>query len=499
MNIAQWLHRSAAALPLHPALFHGTQPMDSYQGFAARAASLAQRLNSRGMAPGDRVALCMANHPDDLVALFAVWWAGGVVVPVNAKLHPKEAAWIVGHAASRIVLTDRDHAAGLRQAGMTAEILVREEGLTVPGLAGALPPPASRGQDDLAWIFYTSGTTGTPKGAMLSHGNLVAMSLSYLADVEDVGPQDCMLYAAPLSHGAGLYALVHVLRGARHCVPLSGGFDGAEVLSLARALGRVSLFAAPTMVRRMTEAALALGQDGTGLKTVVYGGGPMYQADLLRAMRVMGPRFAQIYGQGESPMTITVLTAADHGTAQAPGARIASVGRPHAVADVRVTRDGQPVPPDTPGEIEVRGPMVMLGYLNDPAATARSLRDGWLLTGDIGSLDAAGYLTLTDRSKDVIISGGSNIYPREVEEVLLTHPAVHEASVIGLPDPEWGEVVVAAIVVTGACPGLEAELDRLCCDSIARFKRPKRYLRLPDLPKNNYGKILKTELRRQLT
>jgi long-chain acyl-CoA synthetase len=333
---------------------------------------------------------------------------------------------------------------------------------------------------------------------MLSHGNLVAMALAYLADVEEITPDDCMLYAAPLSHGAGLYALAPVLRGARHCVPLSGGFDGAEVLTLAHALDRVSLFAAPTMVRRMTEAAVADGQDGAGLKTVIYGGGPMYQADLLRAMRVLGPRFAQIYGQGESPMTITVLPKADHGIAEAPGPQIASVGRPHAVADVRVTRGGEPLPPGTPGEIEVRGPMVMLGYLDDPTATARNLRDGWLVTGDIGSLDAAGYLTLTDRSKDVIISGGSNIYPREVEEVLLSHPAVREASVIGLPDPEWGEVVVAVIVAPGEFPGLEADLDRLCCDSIARFKRPKRYLRLPDLPKNNYGKILKTELRRQL-
>lgn len=499
MNVAQWLYRSAVSRSRQPALFHGTQPLESYHGFAARAAALARDLGNRGLCPGDRVALCMANHPDYLIALFAVWWAGGVVVPVNAKLHPKEAGWIISHASCGLVLADADLAEGLHDTGTAAQILLREAVLSAPAPEGAVPRPAPRGQDDLAWVFYTSGTTGTPKGAMLSHGNLVAMSLSYLADVEDVGPLDCMLYAAPLSHGAGLYALVHVLRGARHCVPLSGGFDGAEVLALARALDRVSLFAAPTMVRRMTEAALAHGQDGTGLKTVIYGGGPMYQADLLRAMRVMGSRFAQIYGQGESPMTITVLPKADHGTAAAPGLRIASVGRPHSVADVRVTRDGQPVPPGTPGEIEVRGPMVMSGYLDDPASTARSLRDGWLLTGDIGSLDEAGYLTLSDRSKDVIISGGSNIYPREVEEVLLTHPSVREASVIGVPDPEWGEVVVAVIVAPGECPGLEAELDQMCCDSIARFKRPKRYLRLPDLPKNNYGKILKTELRRQLT
>ncbi|GAA2814921.1 long-chain acyl-CoA synthetase [Aminobacter aminovorans] len=497
MNLANWLHRSALTRPDHTALLHGNRQVETYQGFAARAARLARLLEDRGVAPGDRVAIWMGNHPDYLIGLFAVWWAGGIAVPVNAKLHPHEAAWIVQHSESHIVLSDADHST-LLAAVVSVEVLdIRQA--AIAGSSQARPSPQPRGQDDLAWIFYTSGTTGTPKGAMLSHGNLVAMSLAYLADVDDVQHDDCMIYAAPLSHGAGLYSLVHVLRGARHCVPLSGGFDGAEVLELACSLDRASLFAAPTMVHRMTEAVLQGAGDGQGLKTVIYGGGPMYQADLAKAMQVLGPRFTQIYGQGETPMTITVLTTSDHGSFNEPGPQIATVGRPHSVVDVRVTLDGELVPPGTPGEIEVRGPTVMQGYWNDDVAGAGSLRNGWLLTGDIGEMNAAGYLTLTDRSKDVIISGGSNIYPREVEEVLLTHPDIREASVIGLPDPEWGEIVVAIIVAEGEVPNLEKELDRLCCDSIARFKRPKRYVRLPDLPKNNYGKILKTELRRMVS
>lgn len=493
MNIADWLHRTAARSPDHPALFSGTRPCATYAGFAQQAAGLAAALQRHGVQPGDPVALYMRNQPEYLIGLFAIWWHGAVAVPVNAKLHPQEAAWIVTHSGSRLVLSDTDHA------GPLAETRVGVPILTDPGAASgnALARPAPRSQDDLAWIFYTSGTTGRPKGAMLSHGNLVAMSLAYLADVDDVQPADCMLYAAPLSHGAGLYSLVHVLRGARHCFPESGSFDGMEVLALARALERVSLFAAPTMVRRMTDAARNVAADGQGLKTVIYGGGPMYQADLARAMAQFGPRFVQIYGQGESPMTITVLDRADHGTAALPGPHIASVGRPHSTIDLRVTNDGREVPPGTPGEVELRGPTVMRGYFNDPDATARSLKDGWLSTGDIGSLDAQGYLTLTDRSKDVIISGGSNVYPREVEEVLLRHPQVREASVIGVPDPEWGEIVVA-VLAAGDCADLEEELDALCRDSIARFKRPKRYLRLTELPKNSYGKILKTELRRLL-
>ena len=336
---------------------------------------------------------------------------------------------------------------------------------------------------------------------MLSHGNLMAMSLCYFADVDQVTPQDAVLYAAPISHGAGLYNFPHVRMAARHVVPDSGGFEAGEVLDLGRQLRNVSMFAAPTMVRRLVDAARARGENGDGIRTIVYGGGPMYLADIRDAIATMGQRFVQIYGQGESPMTITALSRAWHAATDDPRylERLASVGPAQSVIAVRITdADGNPLPAGETGEIEARGTAVMLGYWNNPEATAETLKDGWLRTGDVGRLDADGFLTLSDRSKDVIISGGTNIYPREVEEALLTHPDVAEVSVIGANDPDWGEVVVACVVLKDGGTADDRALDAHCLASIARFKRPKRYVFLPSLPKNNYGKVLKTALREMM-
>jgi acyl-CoA synthetase (AMP-forming)/AMP-acid ligase II len=226
----------------------------------------------------------------------------------------------------------------------------------------------------------------------------------------------------------------------------------------------------------------------------------MYAADLARATEAFGHRLAQIYGQGETPMTITALSKSRHADIAHPRhrERLASVGLPHSVVEVAV-RDpaGRDLPPGEIGEVCVRGDVVMSGYWNNPAGTAGALRQGWLWTGDLGSFDGDGFLTLRDRSKDLIVSGGSNIYPREVEEVLLLHPRVAEASVVGRPDPEWGEAVVAFVVPRGEAPPA-AELDRLCLEHIARFKRPKEYRFVERLPKNNYGKVVKMELRAML-
>ena len=314
-------------------------------------------------------------------------------------------------------------------------------------------------------------------------------------------PEDAILYAAPMSHGAGIYNFMHVIRGARHVVPASGGFDAAEILKLAADLRHVSMFAAPTMVRRLVDVAKTQGANGDGIKTIVYGGGPMYRADIVEAVEVMGPRFVQIYGQGECPMAISALSRAEVADRDHPRwqDRLGSVGRPQSVVRVAILgADGAPMPPGEIGEVAVQGLPVMQGYWQNQDATAETLQDGWLRTGDMGSLDGDDYLTLHDRSKDVIISGGTNVYPREVEEALLTHPDVHEVSVIGQPDAEWGENVVAFVVpLEGATP-TPGDLDAHCLERIARFKRPKTYIFETALPKNNYGKVLKTELRKRL-
>jgi long-chain acyl-CoA synthetase len=288
------------------------------------------------------------------------------------------------------------------------------------------------------------------------------------------------------------------MAGARHVVPASGAFDPAEIFELSRTVGRLSMFAAPTIVKRLVDHAEQTQAGCSGFKTIVYGGAPMYAADIQRAIRVMGHRFVQIYGQGESPMVITALGRAQIADTAHPrhAERLASVGIAQTPVELRVgDADGAPLPLGGIGEVLVRGDTVMAGYWRDPQASAAALRDGWLFTGDMGALDEDGFLTLKDRSKDVLISGGSNIYPREVEEVLLLSPDVAEASVVGAPDPEWGEVVAAFVVARPGCSIDTAALDALCLQHIARFKRPKRYEIVAALPKNNYGKVLKTELR----
>jgi long-chain acyl-CoA synthetase len=238
---------------------------------------------------------------------------------------------------------------------------------------------------------------------MLSHGNLVAMTMCYLADVDPATPNDASLYAAPISHGAGLYHFPHVRMGGRHIVPESGGFDPDEVLNLSRQLDNVVMFAAPTMVRRLIDVAKRRGENGEGIRTIIYGGGPMYLADIREAIDVMGQRFVQIYGQGESPMTLTSLTREWHMKTAHPRylERLASTGTVQSVMSVRITgKDGEVLPTGETGEVEAKGTAVMLGYWNNPKANAETLKDGWLRTGDVGRLDEDGFLTLSDRSKE---------------------------------------------------------------------------------------------------
>ncbi len=342
---------------------------------------------------------------------------------------------------------------------------------------------------------------------MLSFRNLAQMTFSYFTDVDDVPRDGRLLHAAPLSHGSGLYNFTHLAKGAAQVVPESGGFDAEEVFALFAAHREVSMFAAPTMVKRLVEyrrrpssPPSPRGEGDSGLRTLVYGGGPMYAADLHDAMEAFDNRLAQIYGQGESPMTITALSKLHHADRSHPrhAERLASVGLPHSVVEVTIRdEDGRELPAGDVGEVCVRGDVVMAGYWGNPEASARALRGGWLWTGDLGAFDADGFLTLKDRSKDLIVSGGSNVYPREVEEVLLAHPAVAEACVVGRPDREWGEAVVAFVVPRAAAPAAD-ELDRFCLEHIARYKRPRNYRFVERLPKNNYGKVLKTELRRML-
>ena len=509
MNLADLLRRAAAADGTRPALALGAAPVATYGQLAGRVAALAGALRGRfELEDGARVALAMTNTPTFVEVLFACWHAGLVAVPINAKLHPREMHYILEHGGARVCFVTPALAGALAPVAADLPALAAPIDVGAPGAPTAAygrlletTPMAmvARASDDPAWLFYTSGTTGRPKGATLSHRNLLAMTLAYLADVDSIAPGDGILHAAPMSHGSGLYILPHVAAGAVQIVPESGGFDPEEIFALLRHYVGVTMFAAPTMVKRLVEHPAAAAGAPAGLKTIVYGGGPMYVDDIKIAMARLGGRFVQIYGQGESPMTITVLPRAAHmGGDDDPGhaARLASVGRAQIGVEVRIADENdRPLPPGEAGEILARGDSVMLGYWNDTDATKRALRGGWLHTGDVGTLDADGYLTLMDRSKDLIVSGGANVYPREVEEVLQAHPDVLECAVVGRPHPDWGEEVVAFVVPR---PGHAVEpdaLDALCLARIARFKRPRVYRMVEALPKNNYGKVLKTELR----
>jgi long-chain acyl-CoA synthetase len=475
VNIVQFLHQNARRLPDLPALAVGKQIVSSYRGLSLRAAQLAAGLVAEfNLNPGDRVAFALKNCPQYWELLFACWHAGLAAVPMNAKLHAKEFEYIIDNAGAKASFFD-------------------------PGeferLKGDPRPPAATSPDDPAWLFYTSGTTGVPKGAMLTHRNLLFAAQAYFADIDRLGPGDAILHPAPLSHGSGLYGLPHFAAGAVNVIPESGGFDAPEIFDLLDRWPNASFFAAPTMIVRLLASPAA--RTPARLKTITYGGAPMYVADSLRAIDLFGPRLYQLFGQGESPMTITGLPQEFH----ARKSSLETCGYARTGVEVAVFDAGdRELPPGETGEIVTRSDCVMAGYWNNPEATARTLRGGWLHTGDVGSLDERGFLTIRDRSKDLIISGGSNIYPREIEEVLLRHAAVAECSVVGRPHPEWGEEVVAFVVLKKADSGTEKnELDSLCLSSIARFKRPREYRFVESLPKNNYGKVLKTSLREVLT
>ncbi|OBJ41147.1 AMP-dependent synthetase [Mycobacterium colombiense] len=488
MNLFALLDHAANRFPDRGAVYQGDRRVCTWNELRDRALRLAASIRQQHDA-GARIAIATHNRPEIIELMFATWAAECVVVPINFKLHPREMAQILDDAGAARVFASSAIGGELAPITTTPTEIIDSDDYSRRFAAAPSGPPHAD-PSALAWLFYTSGTTGRSKGAMLTHRNLTAMTVAHLADIDAPDENCSLVHAAPMSHGSGLYILPYVLRGARQILPASGAFDPDEFLDLCEHHPAASAFLAPTMVQRLVATGRARPAN---LMTIVYGGGPMYVESLRKAITAFGPIFAQIYGQGESPMTITGLRRANHESGD--DAILGSVGYARSGMEVAVLGpDGLPAPPGEIGEIVCRGDAVMSGYWENPEATRAALKDGWLYTGDMGSFDARGFLTLRDRSKDVVISGGSNIYPREVEEVLLEHPGVAEACVVGTPDAEWGEIVVAFIV--GAVE--PAALDAHLLERIARFKRPKRYEFVDELPKNSYGKVLKRELRASL-
>ncbi len=504
VNIASLLSAGVTRDPSRVAWTFGARSA-TYLQLRDRVAALAAGLHRIGAKPGDRVVLLLPNCPELVEALLAAMWGGFVAVPLNWHLHPQEVAYVVRHCdATAIVVADEtDGALAAFDDTSTKRMAV----LHVQGQRGlgyesafdkARMPLAAVEPDEPAWLFYTSGTTGRPKGATLTHRNLLGMTLNYYADIDPIAPDSVFVHAAPLTHGSGLYLLPALGRGVTNVISTSRGFDASDYLSLIEQHhGTHAAFVAPTMLKRLVAAVDdAHREPPADLRSIVVGGAPLYRSDLRAAVAAFGPIITQIYGQGESPMTITAMPPPPLAAFDGPGgARLGSCGRPFVGVQVRVVdAEGAELPTGADGEVCVHGDVVMRGYWDDPAATAKAVRGGWLHTGDIGHLDADGYLHLTDRAKDVIITGGSNVYPREVEEVLLTHPAVREVAVIGRPDPEWGELVCAFVVLEPGEPVDAAVLVAHCRGQLASFKKPKQVVFIDSLPKNAAGKILKREL-----
>ncbi|WP_417568098.1 class I adenylate-forming enzyme family protein [Marinobacter sp.] len=503
MNIAKTLQESVVRYADLAALTDAHGVTVTYSEFHNRVQRLAGWFQSEmGLEPGARVAIFMENRMAYPEIMLAVWYAGLVVVPVNAKLHIREFLDIAERSDTSVAFVSNKAAASIAESDdlPSCAVINVDEPKYQACLNGKPGNLVERKPDDLAWLFYTSGTTGKPKGAMQSHRNLYAMLDGFLNRVKNVQPGQGVYHGAPMSHGSGYYILPFLANGGCQIIPPSGGFSVEELCSILAKYDSVSFFAAPTMVKRLLDRPNLLTESAiAGLDCIIYGGGPMYLHDLERAHTVLGYKLVQIYGQGECPMTITVLDETHHRDTEHPRyrRRLSSAGQAHAGIELRIADStGKELPTGETGEILVRGDAVMLGYWNNPDATAKTLtEDGWLHTGDVGHRDNDGLLYLTDRSKDVIISGGTNIYPREVEEVLLQHPDVREVSVIGAPDADWGERVVACVSTKDGQPCPPETLTQFCEGHLARFKLPKEYRFFEELPKNATGKILKTALR----
>jgi len=471
------------------AIVLGDRTVHTWRTFADTVARRSAALRaSLGVAPGDRVMLFAPNCPEYLEILFSIWHAGAVAVPVNGKLHPREATELMDRSGAAVCFAAADLAEGLES---RAVVIGESDDLE---LARAEPaPPVTRSLADDAWIFFTSGTTGRSKGARITHGNLLAMTAAYYADVDAVGPRDSLIHVASFSHASGLFSLPFIGRGAAQVLPESGRFDVDELLALVSAGDRSTFFVPPTLLRRL--CATSVQRVGR----VLIGAAPVSPDDLRQGAAAFGPCLWNGYGQGETPCTITALgaEAIDAALRDGDDRRLSSVGVARFATRVEVVDDDDRVlPPGEVGEVVVSGPTVMAGYLDLPGETAETLRGGRLHTGDLGHFDERGFLTLVDRAKDVVITGGYNVYPSEVERVLLGDPAVADAAVVGVPDDEWGECVVAFVVPREGSGVDIAALDARCLDAIARYKRPRRYVVVEELPRNSAGKVVKNELKR---
>lgn len=475
-----------------------------------RVDAMAAALAGLGLGHGDRVLVQARNCNQMFESAWVCFRLGAVWVPVNFRLTPGEVAFQANHSGARAMIYDHgfaEHADAARESSSSLAHLIaieapragehRYDDLVAAHLGAAVAAAPVR-YDDMAWFFYTSGTTGRPKAGVLTHGQMAFVVNNQLADLmPGLAATDASLAVAPLSHGAGVHAMVNVARGAKTVLMPDSSLDADVAWRLIEAHRVTNMFTVPTIVKRLVEHPAVDRYDHSSLRFVIYAGAPMYRQDQKAALGKLGPVLVQYYGLGEVTGAVTVLPRELHVLDDGPAARAGTCGYARTGMEIAILDPaGARLDPGAQGEICIRGPAVFAGYYNDPEANAKALADGWFHTGDLGHLDAEGFLYITGRASDMYISGGANVYPREAEEVLLRHPAVAEVAVLGVPDPKWGESGVA--VVVPARPASEAELLGWLDGRLAKYKWPRRVVFWEALPTSGYGKVPKHLIRQQL-
>ena len=506
MNCFAFLEKSACHRANGLALVQGDEQY-TYREFHDRALAIGGNLLAMGCERGDRVAFCLANSPRIMEVIFGCFAAGLVVVPVNARLHVREMAYIAGNSGAKVLIHGPEYQQGIAvnaesfaavRRVCTGDVEGAEPFAALLDPAHALTAAVDVSSEELCWLFYTSGTTGKPKGAMWNHRMVRCLTVSYLADLHNIEPGEVVLHCAPMSHGSGVVALPAVARGAVNVITEQASFDVEHLMALIERhrAGHIA-FMAPTQIVKLLEDYQPGRHDISSLRAICYGGAPIYVEQLRQAIATFGPIFTQLYGQGEAPITITGLNVGSHQRLyEAADARLGSSGQARIDVEVRcVDENDNPLPPGETGEVVVRGDVVMPGYWNNSEASAAALRGGWLHTGDIGYLDDAGYLFLLDRATDMIVSGGNNVYPREVEEAIILHPQVASCVVFGIPDDYWGEAVQAVVVAREGESPNAADIIAFCAEHMAGYKKPKAVDFVDSLPVSGYGKVLRREVR----
>ena len=508
MNLSHFLTQAARRDPDGIGFVWGERTWN-WASMEARVNAMAAALKQDfGIGKGDRVLVQSSNCNQMFESMFACFRVGAVWVPTNFRQTPEEVAYLAcasgavgmicgaafpAHAAACRAASPALRFVGEANFGESYDAIVaRREGSVVES------EPVDR--DDPCWFFFTSGTTGRPKAAVLTHGQMAFVITNHLCDLmPGTGPGDASVVVAPLSHGAGVHQLVQVAHGVKTILPEGERFEPGAIWSLVEKWRVTNLFTVPTILKMLVEDSTASQVDHSSLRYVIYAGAPMYREDQKRALETLGPVLVQYFGLGEVTGNITVLPPALHVFEDGPQTRIGTCGFERTGMQVEIQNDdGGTVAHGETGEICVIGPAVFAGYHDNPEANAKAFRNGWFRTGDLGHKDEQGFLYITGRASDMYISGGSNIYPREIEEKILQHPGVSEVAVLGTPDPLWGEVGIAVCVAREGFAQADIDLRGWLEERIAHYKMPKRFVFWNEMPKSAYGKIAKKLIREEL-